>query len=66
MLKSNGRAKPAEGLEIANLKGKHMKCPNCGEYAILAKVEFANTKCGNCGTEMVDIHMATAKKATGR
>ena len=66
MFKDNGRHKPAKRSEIANLKGKHMQCPSCGEYAILAKVEFADTKCGKCGTQMVDANMSSASKATGK
>lgn len=66
MLKENGRLEPAEKSELANLKGKHMKCPKCGEYTIFVKVQFADTKCSMCGTQMVDVDMATASKATGR
>ena len=65
MLKDNGRLAPAEKVELANLKGKHMVCPECGEYAILTKVQFASTKCGNCGAKMVDADMANASKTTG-
>jgi predicted RNA-binding Zn-ribbon protein involved in translation (DUF1610 family) len=66
MFKDNGRFKPAAKSEIADLKGKHMKCPNCGEYAILSKVEFADTKCISCGAQMVDVNMSNASKATGK
>lgn len=66
MLKENGRFKPARKEELADLKGKHMKCPNCGEYTIFAKVQFADTKCSMCGSQMIDVDMATASKATGR
>lgn len=66
MLKENGRHKPAAKSELAGLKGKHMVCPKCGEYSIMAKVDFAETKCGKCGGRLVDADMATASKATGR
>jgi uncharacterized protein (DUF983 family) len=66
MFKDNGRVKPAEKSELANLKGKHMKCPDCGEYTIFAKVQFADTKCSKCGAQMVDVNMASASKATGK
>jgi len=65
MFKDNGRFKPAKKSELAGLKGKHMVCPNCGEYAILRNVNFADTKCGKCGTEMVDAGMSNASKTTG-
>ena len=66
MLKDNGRVKPAEQAELANLKGKHMRCPKCGEYAILSNVQFASTTCGNCGAQMEDAEMTNASKASGK
>lgn len=66
MLKDNGRFKPAEKIELSNLKGKHMICPNCGEYSIFVNVKFADTKCGKCGARMVDADMSTASKTTGQ
>jgi ribosomal protein L32 len=65
MQKENGRLEPAKKSEIADLKGKHMKCSNCGEYAIFNKVEFANMKCGTCGGPLIDLGMSNASKATG-
>jgi ribosomal protein S27AE len=65
MFKDNGRFKPAKKQELANLKGKHMVCPECGEYAIFANVKFAETKCGKCGAKLVDADMSTASKTTG-
>jgi ssDNA-binding Zn-finger/Zn-ribbon topoisomerase 1 len=65
MLKENGRLEPAAKEELANLKGKSMVCINCGECAFVAKVQFANTKCSKCGSELVDISMTTASKTTG-
>jgi len=66
MLKENGRYKPADKEELASLKGKHLVCPECGEYSIMANVQFADTKCGKCGAQLVDAAMSTASKATGR
>lgn len=66
MFKDNGREKPADPKELASLKGKHMVCPECGEYSIMTDVEFASTTCGKCGTKLMDVHMASASKATGR
>lgn len=65
MFKDNGRVTPAVPSELANLKGKHMKCLNCGEYTVFAKIKFADTKCSKCGTQMVDIEMSMARKTTG-
>jgi ribosomal protein S27AE len=65
MLKENGRLEPATKEELANLKGKQMVCPNCGEYTIVDKVQFANTKCGKCNSELIDVSMANASKLTG-
>ena len=65
MLKENGRRKPAKKAEMADLKGKHMVCPNCGEYTVFASVKFADTKCCMCGSQMVDVSMSTASKTTG-
>lgn len=66
MYKDNGRKEPADNVEIADLKGRHMKCPNCGEYAILKDIVFASTKCGSCGTEMEDVVFGSASKASGK
>jgi ribosomal protein S27AE len=65
MLKDNGRLKPALEEELASLKGKHLECPKCGEYCIMANVQFADTRCGKCGALLVDAAMSTASKTTG-
>jgi ribosomal protein S27AE len=65
MLKENGREKPARKIELSNLKGRHMYCSNCSEYAILTNVKFASTKCGRCGSQMLDVDMTNANKTTG-
>ena len=65
MLKDNGRLKPANKKELADLKGKHMVCRSCGEYTIFANVTFADTKCSRCGAQMVDADMSNASKTTG-
>lgn len=66
MYKDNGRERPADKAELADLKGKHMKCPACGEYSIFARVEFAETKCSKCGTSLVEVFMTATGKAIGR
>ena len=66
MLKENGRLEPAAPEELANLKGKHMVCPKCGEYSIIAKPEFATSACGKCGAKLFDVEMASAAKTTGK
>lgn len=65
MLKENGRAEPADKNEIANLKGKSMRCPKCGDYLVISKAEFAATKCGRCGTQMQDASWEL-EKASGK
>jgi ribosomal protein S27AE len=65
MFKDNGRYKPALEEEVASLKGKSLQCPECGEYCVMAHVQFADTKCGKCGAQLVDAAMSTASKTTG-
>ncbi len=66
MFKDNGRLTPADSAELADLKGKRMVCPKCGERTVVAKVQFAETKCSVCDEFLVDIEMSTASKTTGR
>ena len=66
MFKDNGRLTPAPEEELASLKGKHLVCPECGEYSITANAQFADNNCGKCGALLVDAAMSTASKATGR
>ena len=65
MKRENGRLEPAKKEELADLKGKHMVCLKCGEYTIITNVQFANTKCSKCNTELVDMAMTNASKTTG-
>lgn len=66
MLKENGRLTPADKEELANLKGKCMICPNCGEQVIMLEVSFADTKCKKCDTILVEAGLLTAGKAVGK
>ena len=66
MFKENGRKTPADKFELAGLKGKHMRCPNCGEYETLVGVQFASTQCKRCGTEMMDASSEFTGKASGK
>jgi hypothetical protein len=66
MLKENGRLKPAGKIELSNLKGKNMYCPNCKEHRVVEKVEFANTKCKHCGEQLMDSATASDNKAVGK
>jgi ribosomal protein S27E len=65
MLKENGRFKPAKKEEMAKLKGKKMRCLNCGKDFTVDKAQFANTNCSECGATLVDSGMASSGKATG-
>lgn len=61
MFKSNGRLSPASKIEMASIeKGKNMYCPTCKKYNIIINVEFANTKCGYCGKQLIDSDISTA------
>ena len=64
MFKTHGRLTPAKKEELAGLKGKKMECPNCG-LIVVARAEFAETKCDKCGSQLVDIDFTQAK-VTGR
>jgi len=65
MPKEDGRLKPAEPKELANLKGKHFRCTKCGEMGIFRETEFAEIKkCGSCGGPMEEIF--NGKASTGR
>lgn len=67
MIKGNGRLKPASQIEIAGIKkGKSMYCPKCKEYRVVAKVEFANTRCDHCGEQLMDSATASDNKAVGK
>lgn len=59
--KADGRVKPAKQSEMANLKGKHMVCPVCGEISILAKASFADEKCQGCNVPLQDMNTGQAK-----
>jgi len=65
MPKEDGRLKPAEPRELANLKGKHFKCTKCGEHGVFTSAEFAETKkCAACGAPMEEVF--NGKASTGR
>lgn len=65
MPKEDGRLKPAEPAEYADLKGKRFKCTKCGEQGVFKSSEFAETKvCTNCGGAMEEIF--NGKASTGR
>ncbi len=61
MFKDNGRLKPADEQEMANIKGKLMVCPLCGKKIHFTEVEFGSTKCPKCGNEMADYSVSSAK-----
>lgn len=44
MYKENGRHKPAEEKETANVKTKKMKCSVCGTYGYFNGVRFGEKK----------------------
>jgi len=65
MPKEDGRLKPADPQELANLKGKQFKCTSCGEVAVFTDAEFAEAKeCSSCGAPMEE--MFGGKASTGR
>jgi ribosomal protein L37AE/L43A len=64
MYSTHGRLAPADQNELAGLRGKKMKCPDCG-LVVVTKVEFAETKCDKCGAQLQDLDYAQAK-VTGR
>jgi len=49
MLKENGRLKPADKKELANLKNKTNTCTECGKEIILENASFASNTCPECG-----------------
>lgn len=65
MKKANGRLLPAAKEELANLKGKEMICPKCGETYVLKDASFASEVCQSCGTSLEDLS-AKASKMNGR
>jgi predicted RNA-binding Zn-ribbon protein involved in translation (DUF1610 family) len=49
MYKENGRERPADSKEMANLRGKTFECPECGYTEVKKNVEFGEThKCPEC------------------
>lgn len=54
MFKDNGRLKPADKKDVANIKSKEMLCIGCGTSYILSSIEFASTTCGKCGSALID------------
>lgn len=49
MYKENGRKKPADAKEIANIKGKVYECGACGYAELRQKVEFGEApRCPRC------------------
>jgi transposase-like protein len=66
MLKSNGRLRPADNIEMSNLKGKNMYCPKCNKNYMVSNIEFANTKCESCGEQLEDLNTSNASKAVGK
>lgn len=49
MYKENGRKKPADPKETANLKGKTFECKECGHTEVRQNVDFGETlRCPVC------------------
>lgn len=65
MFEENGRFKPADKKEIAQIAGREMMCPVCGKEQTLGSVEFANVVC-ECGNRMVDKDFPVMKMAGSR
>ena len=61
VFKADGRKTPAENSELANLKGKHMQCPSCGEIYIIAKASFADERCQGCDVKLVEMGYSRSK-----
>lgn len=67
MFKDNGRLKPADKVELANLKGKTMYCAKCDVHTTMTNVEFAEIMCVRCGGQLIETTKTNAgRKATGR
>ena len=53
MRKENGRLKPADEKETAELKGKPFKCKRCGVIEYYTNVTFGSIQyCQECGAPM--------------
>jgi len=61
MKKEHGRLKPADSTEYAKVEGKVMLCPKCHFRQVVASVIFAETRCTECGTLMVEQGSEEAK-----
>jgi hypothetical protein len=49
MFKENGRVKPADPKEVANVRGKTIVCTSCGYREIRNSLEFAEApQCPKC------------------
>lgn len=65
MRKENGRLKPADKEELADIRGKKMECPSCGNIEVVKNAEFASETCSKCGSHLRDANYDQAK-LTGR
>lgn len=62
MLKDDGRLKPADPKETAEIKGKKIVCPSCGHINTFKDVEFAEKlNCSECGQEIFESHASTGR-----
>jgi uncharacterized protein (DUF983 family) len=61
IFKADGRKSPAEQAELTKLKGKQMKCPQCGNTYVVAKATFANEVCESCGASLEELNFAQSK-----